>query len=706
MRELNNKKIVNKLLAWFLLIALLPLTTVTSLQYYIASDAQFKEVKNNLISIAEGKARLLENYLSERQKNAANIAKIPNIIDAAEQYQKAFKADGLDSKSYSQIDDVYRQFITNYLEIFGYSNIFLVSPGGDIIFSVKRVHEFESNFYKQIYKNSEIAKVFDRAKTLMQVEISNFSYYTSSREPAAFIAAPIFKKKLIIGVVVLQLNNQEFNKVVNDYTGLGKTGETIVGSIIGDRIVFTSGTRHDPKAAFQRFVSIDNQKLHPLDQAAHGIKGIGITNDYRDQKTIAAWRYLPSLNGGLLVKMDTAEVFASLQTLSNIVIFLGIITLLLVIFAAILVAKSISKPVVKLTQVVHEFAQGNLNKQAPVLTHDEIGQLAESFNRMAAQLEESFATIKIRERELATAKEQLETVLAQVQQEAQQLASQLVQSEKMSSLGQLVAGVAHEINNPINFIYANLAPADQHIQDLLRLIQLYQQNYPHPVIEIQQEAEDIEVNFLVADLRKLLNSMKIGAERIKEIVLSLRNFSRLDEAEVKAVNLAEGIDSTLMILEHRLKATSKRSAIEVIKEYSDLPLVECYAGQLNQVFMNILANAIDALEESFVIRHSSLTNNSEKITKLQIRIYTELTRDQQVIIRIADNGAGIPEDLQMRLFDPFFTTKPVGKGTGLGLSISYKIITEKHWGKLQCLSSPSKGTEFVITIPLHQYKRE
>ncbi len=291
-------------------------------------------------------------------------------------------------------------------------------------------------------------------------------------------------------------------------------------------------------------------------------------------------------------------------------------------------------------------------------------------------------------------------------QELQQAQLQLIQSEKMSSLGQLVAGVAHEINNPTSFIFGNLAYADQYIKDLLGLLQLYQQYYPNPVPEIQAQIKAIDLDFLIEDLPKLLNSMKMGTERIRQIVLSLRTFSRMDEAETKAVNIHEGIDSTLMILEHRLKDQGDRRAIEVIKEYGNLPLVECYAGQLNQVFMNILANAIDAFDESLVIGHSSLVQDKGQMTndKGQIHIRTEVIEPNQVSIRIADNGPGIPEEVKQRLFDPFFTTKSVGKGTGMGLSISYQIITEKHGGSLECISQLGSGAEFVITIPLRQQK--
>ncbi|MBO3463695.1 ATP-binding protein [Aetokthonos hydrillicola Thurmond2011] len=295
------------------------------------------------------------------------------------------------------------------------------------------------------------------------------------------------------------------------------------------------------------------------------------------------------------------------------------------------------------------------------------------------------------------AQEILQESEAELRKRSQQLAAQLVQSEKMSSLGQMVAGLAHEINNPISFIQCNLEPAHEYTQDLIRLLQLYEKHYPNPATEIQAEREAVDVDFLVTDLPKLVQSMSVGTERITKIVLSLRNFSRLDEAEMKAVDIHEGIDSTLMILQHRLNASGIRPAIEVIKEYGNLPQVECYAGQLNQVFMNILANAIDALDEAMKNREENASSYTP-----QIRIYTAITEKNQVIIRFADNGQGIPESLKKRLFDPFFTTKPVGKGTGLGLSISYQIITQKHQGTLECISSVGKGAEFAISIPLNQ----
>ncbi|MGF1499931.1 MAG: response regulator [Elainellaceae cyanobacterium] len=288
----------------------------------------------------------------------------------------------------------------------------------------------------------------------------------------------------------------------------------------------------------------------------------------------------------------------------------------------------------------------------------------------------------------------LETAL----KELQQAQIQIIQSEKMSSLGQLVAGVAHEINNPINFIYGNLSHVRNYAHDLLSFIQVFQAHYPEPVPQMQAKTKEIDLEFLQKDFYKTLESMRIGTDRIRQIVLSLRNFSRMDEAEFKATDLHEGIDSTLMILQHRLKASPEHSAIEVIQNYSSLPLVECYPGQLNQVFMNILANAIDALEESSA--EQTFQENSDSSGRISIR--TSVVNYDWVEIAIADNGPGIPEDVKERIFDPFFTTKPIGKGTGMGLSISYQIITEKHGGKLECFSKPNQGTEFVIQIPIQQ----
>ncbi len=307
------------------------------------------------------------------------------------------------------------------------------------------------------------------------------------------------------------------------------------------------------------------------------------------------------------------------------------------------------------------------------------------------QFEERLEETQAKQQALMDASAMQAQQFSETLKQLRQNQAQVVQAEKMSSLGQLVAGVAHEINNPVNFIYGNLSHAVAYIQDLTNLVALYQKHYPQPIVEIQAETEAIDLEFIVEDLPSLLASMRVGAERIQQIVLSLRSFSRKDEAEVKDVNIHDGINSTLMILQNRLKAKPDRPAIEVIKNYGDLPFVECYAGQLNQVFMNLLANAIDALEE---------TSGRAPTATPTITIATKALASGHIRISIADNGAGVPAHVQQQLFDPFFTTKPVGKGTGLGLSISYQIVTERHDGVLKCVSAPEQGAEFVLEIPV------
>jgi two-component system, NtrC family, sensor kinase len=316
-------------------------------------------------------------------------------------------------------------------------------------------------------------------------------------------------------------------------------------------------------------------------------------------------------------------------------------------------------------------------------------QLAEAALKKAKEELE----IRVEERTAELKKQTLN--LEQTLLELQRTQAKLIQSEKMSSLGQLVAGVAHEINNPVNFIYGNLTPASEYANDLLELAGIYEEQYPNPLPPVKEKIQSVDLDFIREDWPKILSSMKTGADRIRDLVKSLRNFARLDESEMKLADIHEGIDSTLLMLQNRLNIQPDSPGIQIIQNYGNLLKVECYPGQLNQVFMNIINNAIDALEED-----SEEQSIAREFNPKVIKISTNILDENFVEIRIFNNGSGMEKAVIEQIFNPFFTTKPVGKGTGLGLSIAYQIITERHKGDLQCISAPGKGAEFIIRIPI------
>jgi signal transduction histidine kinase len=436
-------------------------------------------------------------------------------------------------------------------------------------------------------------------------------------------------------------------------------------------------------------------------QDSGGLQAINQDTDFRlsiqgEQYFAEAlpWRDEYGLDWLLITCMPEKAFTAKIDANTHTTIALCLGALVLASIMSVFTSRWIARPILQLSRASEAMASGNLDQMVEKSRVRELNALSNSFNHTASQLHRSFAALEQSKAELEDRVEERTVELKNTLMKLQHTQIQMIQSEKMSSLGQLVAGIAHEINNPVNFIHGNLDPVQEYTEDLLRIVQLYQRHYPNAAAEIETAAEEIDLEFLQEDLPKILNSMKLGTGRIRQIVLSLRNFSRMDESEFKAVDIHEGIDSTLLILQHRFKAKSEQR-IKLTKDYGSLPLVECYAGQLNQVFMNVLVNALDALEEN-------VKRTDEKIQPSQITIRTSVVKEEWVEVAIADNGSGMPEAVRQRIFDPFFTTKPFGKGTGMGMSISYQIITEKHGGKLECYSTPGQGTEFVIQIPLQQ----
>jgi signal transduction histidine kinase len=400
--------------------------------------------------------------------------------------------------------------------------------------------------------------------------------------------------------------------------------------------------------------------------------------------------------GILYVGNPNTKVVEATQRLMWMGYSVGGGTILVIGLLSFPLAKVLSGSLLKLTkfaQQVGRSPQGSID--ASLLTQfqarqDEIGILARELSQMNHRIETNLTAVQQSELHVRQQSVQLEETLEKLQRT--QL--QLIQTEKMSGLGQLTAGIAHEINNPINFIHGNLSHAIAYTRDLFQVLHLYQHEHPHPSAQLSQAIEQSDLDFIETDLPKLLTSMELGTQRIREIVLSLRNFSRLDEAEKKLVDIHAGLDSALLMVKHRLQSQDAKNTIQIIKQYGELPQIECYAGLLNQVFMHLFNNAIDALED----RINSSPDSPPHNAPAQISITTHFNSAGEVIIKIADNGIGMSEAVQSKIFDPFYTTKPIGQGTGLGLSISYQIIVEKHAGQLVCRSTFGQGTEFVIQI--------
>jgi signal transduction histidine kinase len=549
---------------------------------------------------------------------------------------------------------------------------------------------------------------------------------------------------------------------------LGKSGQTFIIDRTG--LLVASSTLEQPfskvtidgKEDFKRLNISDSQSELSVVTSQYiqryfgHFKMIKTAQEIRFQYQ-GEWHYLRitpfkdqyGLDWLTVVVMPESNFMAQINHNTQVTWMLCLVALAIAIISSIYTSRRITRPMLQLSSASEKLATQLSSEQTDTVTFigsvrgswfQEIGGLANSFNRMAKRLQESFMRleqanqaleqvnvkleqrVEVRTAELKTAKEiaeqknaQLEVLTDELEQRVEdrtvelsdalaglkQSQMKLVQSEKMSSLGQLVAGVAHEINNPVSFIYGNLSPAERYIHDLLGLIALYQEHYPEPVAVIRQEIKAIDLSFVMTDLPKLLASMKMGAERIDQIVQSLKLFSRSDEAEIKMVDLHEGIESTLVILQNRIKPKGERPEVNVIRNYAELPKVECYPGQVNQVFMNILSNALDAMEE----RDDSRSMADMEDDPSCLWITTALADGDRVVITIQDNGTGISAAVQQRLFDPFFTTKPVGKGTGLGMSISYQIISERHGGLLQCGDSEQGGAMFRIELPLQQAEK-
>ncbi|WP_413167378.1 ATP-binding protein [Capilliphycus salinus ALCB114379] len=676
MKPWKNSLLI-QLVSSFLLLSLAIVSLVGFIAFSQAKTSLKQSVFERLSAAASLKEQELNRWARDQSLTVLSLAQLPEIRTQAEVLLK----NNDERESLAVLQDNFTAFITHQT---GLKEIFLLSRSGRVLVST---NPSQIGLYKPLVQYSLVTP--DSTEGF----ISNFYRSPESGKPQITFAIPLLNsEKKQQGILAAHLNLDRIDEIIRQNTGLGDTGETYlvgnVGSSLSSRYVFLSSQESNLVEFSEGIDSL------AIQEAMQGKNGRGLYRNYRGVSVMGVYYALPGQDLALIAEQTQTEAFAPAQQLASSIFISGLVLSSLMAVGMLMLGRRIVRPIKAIAETARLVSKGDLNQTAPILSHNEIGMLAYTFNQMIEQLRLSYQQLedyshsleeKVEERtqEIRKKNQDLEATLTKLKQTQ----TKLVQQEKMASLGQLVAGVAHEINNPVNFIYGNVEPAYEYAQDLLNLIELYQKYYPQPHPEILDEIQTIELTFIQEDFMQLLDSMKEGAERIKDIVLSLRNFSRLDESEQKQVDIHQGIESTLRLLQNRLKAQFQHPEIKVIKQYGQLPLINCYPGQLNQVYMNLLSNAIDALEAD------------ENLIDPQIYIGTTVVNNR-IQIRIADNASGIKPEVLEKIFDPFFTTKPVGKGTGLGLSISYQIIVEKHKGKLLCYSELGQGTEFIIKLPI------
>jgi len=635
----KKTKIDTMFLVWFLIIALIPLVFFG----YTSSRKTVKtlksEVKNTLISITDNKARQIMTYFFEREKDITSLAASPTTINAIKGFKKAFTDSvyyGLVSPDYNSVKEEFGQYFAYYGEVAGYHDLFLISTEGNVLFTVAKEEDLGSNLKTGPYKDSELAKVFERAKTLLETNMSDYKYYPPSDEPAAFIAAPVLSEGRLIGVVAQQVDNDEIRAIVNDYTGLGETGETIVALREDNMAVFVMPTRHDKHAAFSKKIFIGSEESLSIQKAVEGQKGYGVSHDYRDKEVLAAWRYLPHLRWGMVVKIDTGEAFRHVASLRDWSLFIGIITTIWVILTAFLVSGSISNPIINLTRITRKIAGGDLTSKVDIKGSIEIGELGVSFNKMMEELETS-------RKELTEHRDHLKEMVDERTKELKEAQEKLISEERFTVLGKLSGGIAHEIRNP-------LAAIDSTAYYLKR------------TLKDADEKTKSRLDRIIDQVREST-----------DIIQGLQDLTKMKELRRTRMDIDD-------IIKNVINAYALPQDVEIVKKIADDKLmVEVDERQMLIVFRNILANAVQAMEN-----------------KGTIWISTYMARDGWVEAAIVNSGPGIaPENIE-KIFQPFFGTK--ARGFGYGLTIC-KMIMEKHGGSIEAHSEKGRGVVFTLRFP-------
>lgn len=633
-------KLSIRLLMWFLLIALLPISIVTVILFSISESSIRAEVLNNLQSVATNKGDQIQNYAIERKRDVTSLSRMPELIETARSLVSLPRGGALFQTRTARV----RPFLNYFIQQSGYQDLFIISPEGRLLFSIGGTYSIGMNFSNEENRESVIGRAFDRSKTLLETEISDFEIDPTTGLPKAFIAAPMFDQGVIVGVLMLQLSNQELYAVVNEMIGLGESGETMVGARFDDQVLITTPLRNRPDAAFNLAFDLSGEDV--ITQAVRGIRGQGTTVDYRGQEVIAVWRFLPALQWGMVVKQDTSEAFAAIAAQRSITIGVIMVMLFSVFIAALVVARSLSYPITQMTEAVRAIAGGNLQMRVKIrdASGDELETLANGLNEMANQLSSVVGSLEDRIRDRTASLEQQTVALIEAREKAEQ-------ANRSKSV--FLANMSHELRTPLNAI--------------LGFAQIMERD---PQLNVRQ--------------RDHLGIVSRSGEHLLGLINDVLEMSKIEAGQTTLTESAFDLREMLRGIEEMFRVRAAGKKLQLLFEIDDnLPrYVRTDDGKLRQIIINLLGNAIKFTDEGGVV--------------LRARLHEEAYLE----FEISDTGQGISSIEMDKLFKPFVQTESGVKsqeGTGLGLAISRQFV-QLMGGDIRVSSTFGQGTTFAFDI--------